>query len=335
MSKTLCLFGRSIVAGLMLTAVASAQDIPTDPTRWINSPPLNKEMLAGKAAVFYFVEEGCPNCAKKWPGILEATAKFQGQPVMFVAVNSGSSRPDFEAYLRRNQVLWAAINDWDRSFEKQFGFEISLDNIAQVEMLLPDGSFQGGDWSDLGGSAADAVKTARWKVDPKSIPPALGEAWLAIEFGNYPGASRSITRGLSGKGAVADGAQSLHKIVQDDMTARIAAAQKSLDDGHSWDAFKGFSEIPIRFKGFEIPEDVAMRITELTKNEDVKKEQAAQKLLARARQSAAKSPNNLKTAIKQLQSLSKEHSKTEAGIEAQMYLDQLSAPATPTGPRPE
>ena len=42
--------------------IASAQnskqfEMPTDPSVWLNSPPLTTEMLAGKAAVLYFYEE--------------------------------------------------------------------------------------------------------------------------------------------------------------------------------------------------------------------------------------------------------------------------------------
>jgi Thioredoxin-like len=193
----------SVLAVLSLLSADAriwAEDLPTDPGRWINSPPLTKEMLAGKATVFYFVEETCPNCAKNWPGILEATTKFEGQPVLFVAVNSGTSRPEFEGYLRKNRVAWPAISDWDRTFEKQFGFEISLENIGQVQVLMPDGNFQGGDFRDIGASATDAAKSAKWKIDPTDIPQTLRPAWLAIEFGSFTDAARPITRGLAGKG---------------------------------------------------------------------------------------------------------------------------------------
>jgi thiol-disulfide isomerase/thioredoxin len=318
----------SLIAGSLLTlmgmeSVTLAQELPADPARWINSPPLTKAMLSGKATVFYFVEETCPNCAKNWPGILEATAKFEGQPVLFVAVNSGTSRPEFEAYLRTNNVRWPAINDWDRSFEKQFGFEISLQNIGQVEMLMPDGSFKGGRYNDIPGSATEAAATAKWKVDPTGLPATLRPAWLAIEFGSYADAAKPITRGLAGKGPQLEAAQKLNSFVQGELTAQVAAAQKLLDEGNSWEAYKGYAVIPVRFKGFEIPPEVATHVTDLTRNEEVKREQAAQKLLVRAQQSAAKSPNNLKAAIKQLQTLAKDYPTTEAGLDAQGYLDQM------------
>jgi thiol-disulfide isomerase/thioredoxin len=313
----------------------TAEDLPVaDPGRWIHSPPLTKEMLSGKAVVFYFVEEECPNCARRWPGVLETAAKFQGQPVLFVVVNSGTSRSEFEGYLRRNNVTWPAINDWDRSFERQFGYEISLENICQVEVLMPDGAFEPGDFNDLEGTAKEAAKSAQWKVEPKEIPDGLRDAWLAIEFGSYPDAARAITKNIDGKGALGTAAQLLNKFVQDDLTAKIAAAQKHLDEGDSWEAFKGFSVIPVRFKGYEVPADVNSRISELSKNDAVKQELAAQKLLTKAQQTAAKGPASLKGAVKQLQSLVKLHPETEAGAQAQQYLDQINSPPARENPAP-
>lgn len=330
---------RIVLAALALLscslAPACAQDLPSDPGRWIHSPPLSKEMLSGKAVVFYFVEEECPNCAKRWPGVLDTAAKFQGQPVLFVAVNSGTSRSEFEGYLRRNNVSWPAISDWDRTFEKEFGFEISLQNICQVEMMMPDGTFQSGNFNDMEGSAKSAAKSAQWKVEPKDIPEGLRDAWLAIEFGSYPDAARSITRNLDGKGPLGVAAQLLNKYVTDDLTAKIATAQKHLDDGKSWEAFKGFSMIPVRYKGYKIPMDVNTRIAELSKNETVKQELAAQKLLAKAQQTASKGPSSLKSAVKQLQTLVKTHPETEAGIQAQVYLDQMNSEPDRNNPVPK
>ena len=323
MSRCIPFIAVALLALWWMDSPTSAQDLPVDPARWMNSPPLTKDMLAGKATVFYFIEETCQNCAKNWPGILEASAKFEGKPVLFVAVNSGTSRPEFEGYLRTNKVNWPAINDWDRSFEKQFGFEISLDNIGQVEMLLPDGSFKSGSFRDIGGSATEAATSAKWKVEPTDIPTTLRPAWLAIEFGSYADAAKPITRGLAGKGPQLEAAQKLNTFVQEELSTQIAAAQKLFDEGNHWEAFKGFSAIPVRFKGFEIPPAVATHVTDLSRNDEVKKEQAAQKLLVRAQQSAAKSPNNLKAAIKQLQTIVKEYPTTEAGLDAQEYLDQM------------
>jgi thiol-disulfide isomerase/thioredoxin len=310
-----CLGGASVLA----------EDLPSDPGRWVHSPPLSKEMLSGKAVVFYFVEEQCPNCEKRWPGVLETAAKFQGQPVLFVAVNSGTSRTEFAGYLQRNNVSWPAISDWDRSFEKQFGFEISLDNICQVEMLMPDGSFQSGSFNDLEGSAKRAAQSAQWKVEPKDIPEGLRAAWLAIEFGSYPEAARTISRNLDGKGPLGVAAQLLKKYVQDDLTAKIAAAQKHVDEGNSWEAYKGFSAIPVRYKGYDIPMEINARIQELGKSEAIKTELAAQKMLTKAEQTAMKGPSNLKSTVKLLQTLVKTHPETEAGIQAQVYLDQMNA----------
>ncbi len=299
--------------------------MPSYPGMWINSPPITNEMLAGKAALLYFFDEECPRCVEAWAKTLFMTNKFEGQPVMFIAVNSGTPRPQLEGYLKKNKVNWPTICDTDRSFERQFGFTISLQNIKQVRLLMPDGKFKNGDFNNMEGSAVDALAAAKWKVEPKDIPPALQPAWLAIEFGKYPDAALFVKKSLNGKGPAKEAAQQLNQIVLDDLNAQLAAAKKSLDDDKKWDAFKRYSVIPTRFKGFAVPNDVATTIKELTADDTIKEEQVAIKKLDLARQTAAKSPTGLKLAIKQLQTLVKDHADTEAAREAQQLLDQAGS----------
>ena len=57
-----CLAVYVLLGWFAIFNVASAQDskqfqMPTDPSVWLNSPPLTTEILAGKAAVLYFYEE--------------------------------------------------------------------------------------------------------------------------------------------------------------------------------------------------------------------------------------------------------------------------------------
>ncbi len=320
------------VFGLLLqidAETATAQDtpkpapkLPSNPNAWINSPPMTNEMLAGKAAVLYFFEEECPKCVEAWPKVLSATTKFEGQPVMFIAVNSGTARPQLENYLRRNKVTWPVICDSDRSFESQFPFKISLQNIKQVQLVLPDGSLKSGDFENLEGSAVDGLREAKWKVDPKDLPQQLRAAWQAIEFGKYPDAAPLLKKHLNGKGAIKDSAQMLNQVVLDDLTAQLEAAKKALGDDKKWQAFKKYSAIPVKFKGFAVPSDVATTIKELTGDDAIKEELAAFKTLELAKQSAAKSPTARKGAIKQLQNLIKDHGNTEAAQEAEEILKQ-------------
>lgn len=59
----LLLFTATIVSGIGSNAVAQDEvdhndPFPTDPSAWLNGPPITMAMLEGKAAVLYFFEEG-------------------------------------------------------------------------------------------------------------------------------------------------------------------------------------------------------------------------------------------------------------------------------------
>jgi hypothetical protein len=315
----------------VMVAPAPAQEatkgnptLPSHPASWINSAPISNEMLAGKAAVLYFFEEACPRSVEAWPKVLLQAAKFDGTPVMFIAVNSGTPRPQLEAYLRKNQVTWPVICDADRSFENQFGFTISLENIRQVRLLMPDGAFKNGSFDNLEGSTVDALRDAKWKVEPKEIPSALQPAWLAIEFGKYPDAAQMLKKNLNGKGELKDAAQRLNQFVLDDLTAQVAAAEKSLMDDKKWDAYKRYSAVPLKFKGYAVPSDVAAKIKELAMDDAIKEELSAAKLLDMVLQNASKSAAGRKGAIRQLQNLVKDHPNTEAAQKAEQLLKEAN-----------
>ncbi len=314
------------------TASALAQDeatnktvpkLPAHPAMWINSPPITNEMLAGKSAVLYFFDEQCPRCVEAWPRVLLQAAKFDGTPLMFIGVNSGTSRPQLESYLKKYKVNWPVICDTDRSFEAQFVFTISLENIKQVRLLTSTGSFKSGDPDNIEGSAVEAMKGAKWKVEPQDVPTLLQPAWLAIEFGKYPDAALLLKKNLNGKGELKEAAQRLQQVVLDDLNSQVEAATKSFDEDKKWDAFKRFSAIPIKFKGYSaVPASVTAKIKELSSDETIKEEQAALKMLDNAIQTASRSPTGRKAALKQLQKLIEEHSKTEAASEAQKLIEQ-------------
>ena len=298
--------------------------LPANPAVWINSQPITSDMLAGKAAVLYFFEETCPRCVESWPRVLTQATKFDGTPVMFIGVNSGTPRPQLEAYLRKNKINWPVICDSDRSFERQFDFTISLENIKQARLLMPDGKFKNADSENLEGSAADAARDAKWKVEPKDVPPVLQSAWLAIEFGKYADAAQVLKKNLNGKGEIKEAATKLNQVVLDDLTGQVEAAKKSLDDGKKWDAFKRYSTIPVKFKGFAVPAEVNSNLKELTADAAIKEEQAAMRQLDLAVQAASRSPSARKGAIKQLEKLVKDHPDTEAATEAQKLIEQAA-----------
>lgn len=318
-----CLMLFQAVIGLAQEGDAKAvPKLPGNPTVWINSPPISTEMLAGKAAVLYFFEETCPRCVEAWPKVLTQATKFDGSPVIFIGVNSGTPRPQLEAYLRKNNVKWPVICDSDRSFEKQFDFMVSLENTKQLRLLMPDGKFKNGDAENIENSAAEVLRDAKWKIEPKDIPSVLHPAWLAIEFGKYPDAAQMLKKNLNGKGEIKAAATRLNQFVLDDLTGQLDTAKNLLDDGKKWDAFKRYSAIPLKFKGFAVPAEVSSTLKELAADEAIKEEQAAMRQFDAAVQAASRSPSARKGAIKQLEKLVKDHPDTEAAVEAQKLIEQ-------------
>ncbi len=301
--------------------------LPGNPAVWINSPPITNEMLAGKAAVLFFFDAQDRGVADGWQRMLVTAQKFEGTPLLFIGVNSGSPRGQLEGYVKRNKIPWPVVSDSDRSFENQFGIRVSPQEPRQLQLLMPSGRFKTSDANNIEGAATDALRDAKWKieVEPKDVPPVLLPAWLAIEFGKYPDAAQTLKKNLNGKGEIKDFAERLNQFVLDDLTAQVDAAKKSLDDGKKWEAFKRYSAIPPKFKGFTVPADVNSTLKELATDDAIKEEQAAMRKIDFAMQAAARSPSARKGAIKQLEKIIKDHPDTEAAAEAQKLIEQAAA----------
>lgn len=103
-----------VVSNLPMAATARADELPpfpSDPVHWINSGPLTASGLKGKGVVLWSFEEECPRCRERWPGLIESAKKFEGQPVVFIAVNSGSGRSTVEDYARQVKCPWPVLVD--------------------------------------------------------------------------------------------------------------------------------------------------------------------------------------------------------------------------------
>src|SRR5688572_19238738 len=176
MTRSFLTQAAAVIAVLCIAAGAIADEtpgnlLPTNPSMWLNSPPLSAEALKGKGVFLWFYEEGCPTCRAKWPGLYELAKKYQGQPVVFIAVNSGNPPAEVAQYAREVRLTWPIIVDPTREFEKLYmDNEISLQNIHQCQLILPSGKKTNGQWSDLDASVQVALTGASWKIDPQTIP---------------------------------------------------------------------------------------------------------------------------------------------------------------------
>src|SRR3954453_19923221 len=108
LSKTLVVVFVGAFNSFTPLAVGQTAGVPTQrpalPARadqWINSAPLTYESLRGKGAILYYFEETCPTVMSQWPAMKKLYADNADKPVMFIGVNSGTSRSDLQAYLKR------------------------------------------------------------------------------------------------------------------------------------------------------------------------------------------------------------------------------------------
>lgn len=330
---------RCLFAGCLLLFAQfseAAPRLPENPSQWINSRPLSLEALKGKAVVFYFFEEQCPRCIEKWPPMLESSQKFQGQPVVFIGVNSGNSRGTVDSYVRKVKIPWPIIVDEDRSLEKKFDLsnEISLQNIYQMRVVTPEGTVRNGNPNEFETTVKDSLTGAAWRVDPESMPDELQAAWKEVELGDYLRALPLLKRPLASKNdELRTAAEQLQSLVQNDLSEQTARAKEHEAQGKIWDAYKLYASISTRFKGYEGVDESTDKAKELAKHESVKAEQSAMKKLTVAKSTGNRGDQrSVQRAVGMLKSLVEDYPGSEAALEAQQILDRIENPPEPVKP---
>lgn len=294
----------------------TVRDLPEEPAMWINSKPLSPEALSGKGVFLWFFEETCPSCARRWPELMAFSKSYQGQPVVFIAVNSGTSRPTIEAYVRKNKITWPVMLDPSRALETTFETnEISLNNIHQARIILPDSTWQRASFSDLDSGVKRALADAKWNIDPDNIPRELFAAWQAIEFGNFSTGAVAIQKALkSSKSDVKQAAELLHQYVQQKLEEQLKKATEALEADRKWEAYKAYQQISTTFKGHSLPDDVASHLKTLEKDQVVEQELKALRILGLARKALDGTPSGQRKANNLLKTIRDDYPMTEAAL---------------------
>jgi hypothetical protein len=215
------------------------------------------------------------------------------------------------------------VVDSSREFEKAAGVnEISLQNIYQLWLLLPDGSLRRGNPSDLEGSANQALAGAAWKVDPEGMPESLRGTWLAVEMGSYATAAAAIKRGLgNGRPEVEQAAEKLQSAVQEEIDRRLTRAKEAQESGDKWSAYKTYAALADDLKGFDIPAEAARQQKQLASDAAVSNELAGLRTLESARKLlAAPNPASRKRGTSLLERLVRDSPQSEAAKEAAALL---------------
>jgi thiol-disulfide isomerase/thioredoxin len=319
-----------LTAGSAIAAYDTAPEFPSDPANWVNSGPVSLAALKGKAAFLWFYDGDCPTCRKRWPELLSLSKKFEGKPIVFIAVNSGNPRATVAKYAQGVGCPWPILVDSSRQYEKQaLDGEISLKNIFQARIITADGRMQHGDWRDLEATVNSGLVGARWKVEPDDVPESLKPAWLDIEFGNYPAAAALMKKSLGSKKLdVQAGAEKLGAVIQSEIDAQMAVARVSLDKNEKWQAWQLYMAIGQNFKGFDLPPGVQETKKMLANDPAVKKELLAYKTLDKIKKSASGArPGSRNQVAAALEKLTRDQQGTAAAAEAKELLARLNGAA--------
>lgn len=335
----LCLLLTTFTLTGTITAQPGTPDahiaLPSSPDQWLNFPPLSLDQLEGKGVVLYFFEEGCPSCAKKWPDLLELSSKYELEPVVFIAVNSGNSPAKVASYVREHGITWPVIVDTDRMLEQTvLAKTISLENIHQTRVRKADGSWEDRLRSQLPDAVRAAAEGAKWRVEPAGVPLELRPAWGMIELGNFAAAEPLIAKATRrGDEQMASAAETLKAAVQTELEEQATAIRESLKAGDDWAAYQALGTFLKVFDRYEVPEDFDSKFRELRKSDKVRAEQSAAKKLDRAiRTGSSGSPSAVKRAVTLLEKLIADSPETEAAQKAQELLDQVAAESSVSEP---
>ncbi len=182
--------------------------------------------------------------------------------------------------MRETKVTWPVLVDTSREYEKQSGIvpQISLQNIHQVKIITADGQMQWGNYANMPGNIADALKTAKWKIDPKDIPAKLMAAWEGIEFGNYAAAGPILKKALKAQDTeTKEAAEKLKAVVQAEIDVLLKRTKDAEEKGSAWDAYNAYAEFTQKFPGFDLPADAAGSKKKLASDPKIKSGLMAQR----------------------------------------------------------
>lgn len=250
-------FSSGVALALSMASLLSAQGIrpprlPVHSFQWINSCPYNVDQ---KAVVLWFFEEGCPRCRAKWPELIRLSEKYAEQPVVFIAISSGTNRREMESYIRDVGVTWPTLLDSNREFEKNAGVQqINLQNIHQVSVIDGRGRYSRGDWGNVESCVTTALTGAAWQYfEAEQVPVEAQAAWRHVEFGQYTQAASLLTQlQLSQDVRVVTAAEKLWEITRGALERDIATLPSSAD---VWIRYQAMRAIADKYQGIELPED--------------------------------------------------------------------------------
>jgi hypothetical protein len=244
------------------------------------------------------------------------------KPVMFIGVNSGTSRSDLQAYSKHHALDWPVIVDADRSFERASGVqEISLSNVKQVRMVTADGQFVVGRWDNLPDVVEKTLVGAKWKFPYDRVPEALHPAMHHIEYGDYRPADAAIRNGLKDASPeVRKAAEQLRGYIDRQMNSALQESLSSAPANDKFARYEAYTQVAEKFAPNALSKEAA--------DPAVKDEILAAKAVD-ANAAAISSPDARvhERAKAILKRVAERYPKTRAGAQAQKLLSQPQSTA--------
>jgi thiol-disulfide isomerase/thioredoxin len=318
-----------LAVGQTAEVPAQRPALPARADQWLNSGPLTYESLHGKGAILYYFEETCPTVMSQWPAMKKLAADNADKPVMFIGVNSGTSRSDLQTYLKRHALDWPVIVDSDRSFERASGVEeISLNNIKQVRMVTADGQFVPGRWDNLPDVVEKTLVGAKWKMPYDRVPEAFHPAMRRIEYGDYRLADAAIRNGLKDTSPeVRKAAEQLREYIDRHINTALQESLASAPANDNFARYEVYTQVAEKFAPNALSKEAADEMKRLAADPAVKEEILAAKAVD-ASAAAISSPDARvqERAKAILRRVAEKYPKTRAGAQAK----QLLNPPQPT-----
>jgi hypothetical protein len=203
-----------------------------------------------------------------------------------VAVNSGSSKSEVEAFAKETKFEWPILVDQTRAFEKAYlPTEISLQNIYQARLITPEGRVQNAPFRSADAKPVVEAQLASAKLffDGVTVHPKLKSFAEDVELGYYESGIPPIAAAQKAAKDLGESAKALYEKVRVLADAKVARAKELEGAGSKYGAWVEYGQVAAWFKGTEYEKPAAAAQAELKKDKSVQEELAAQQLLAQAK----------------------------------------------------
>ena len=247
--------------------------------------------------------------------------EFAGQPILFIAVNSGNDPASVKDYVRSNKVSWPVIVDSDRAFESRADVkQVSLNNIWQFRSIDTDGNIRPFNGKKMPETAQQLLKDATWEIDAELIPESLSQAHYLVEFGSYADAAQTLEQASSSRDkSIKAGAEALLEFVNQKINTKLKEADEARVSDEAWSAYKQYSVISEQFRGYEMDIDLRTVLKELKSEDAVKSEFSAMRMFESAKKQFART--GMKRTIVKLKRIVAKYPDTEGAVMAQEVID--------------